>query len=282
MLKKILFVLVLFSFFLIPKKVFAVSVSISNYPSSIGSDAFNITVSVSGASAGTNYIRADLYKDGSQNYFGETHNGNDWYSGSDGKQYFPITIQAGTVWNGQVQVRAGFPNISDYDGQGSYKLRVRRYTSSGGQGGEEPNLSAVSVTINIPTITPTPTSSPTPTNQPTPTKTPTPTDSPTPTKTPSPTPTKSQSPTPTKFSSTSTPTLGSSRSSLSLASDTQGNVFEDNSSPTPTPQVEVLGATTSKSPLLFIGLGLIFICVCGILAYFQFGDKIMSKFGKNE
>ena len=75
-----------------PTKSFAVTVSITNYPSSISADPFSISVSILGASSGTNYIRVDLYKDGTQNYFGDTYNGSDWYNGSEGKQYYPITI----------------------------------------------------------------------------------------------------------------------------------------------------------------------------------------------
>ncbi|HVT01320.1 MAG TPA: hypothetical protein VHE53_03765 [Patescibacteria group bacterium] len=280
MIKKLLLILFFsLSFFvLVPSKVFAVTVSVTNSPSTIGSDSFKVTVSVTGASAGTNYLRIDLYKDGTTNYFGETNGANGWYSGSDGKQYFPITIQSGTAWSGDVEARIGSPSQSNYDGQGSYKLRIRRYTDSGNQGGEDANLSAVSVNISVPTLTPTPTITPTPTNAPTPTKTPTPT----PTSSPTATSTPIKTPTPTvKASATSTPspteeeTEGSSNGSdLSLASDSQDKVFGDGTI-SPTPKTEVLGASTSiGNPFLFVALGLIFIVVCGILAYFQLGDKI--------
>ena len=153
--------------FYFSSKVFAVSVSITNFPSSITSDSFTVNVSVLGASSGTNYIRVDLYKDGTQNYFGETYNGSDWYSGSDGKQYFPITIiDSKSTVAASLQARIGIPNSSDYDNQGSYKMRIRRYTSSGGQGSEDPSNSAVSIAINVSTPTPTPTPMPSVTQSP--------------------------------------------------------------------------------------------------------------------
>src|SRR5437868_14827917 len=78
-----------------PKNVYAVTVSIIDYPSTISLDQFSLTASVSEASSGTNYLRLDIFKDGTTTYFGETYNGSDWYSGSDGKQYFPITVEIG-------------------------------------------------------------------------------------------------------------------------------------------------------------------------------------------
>ncbi|KKP98760.1 MAG: Drug resistance transporter, EmrB/QacA subfamily [Candidatus Levybacteria bacterium GW2011_GWB1_36_18] len=172
-----------------PTKSFAVTVSITNYPSSISADPFSISVSILGASSGTNYIRVDLYKDGTQNYFGDTYNGSDWYNGSDGKQYYPITIvDSKSTASATLQTRTGVPSVSDYDGQGSYKMRIRRYTSSGGSGSEDPNNTSVAISINIPTPTPTPTSNPTSQTTATPT--------PTPVKTPTPTPKITTSPTP--------------------------------------------------------------------------------------
>ncbi|HVZ67110.1 MAG TPA: hypothetical protein VG917_02510 [Patescibacteria group bacterium] len=276
--------LLILGLLLIPSKVLAVTVSITNSPSTITSDSFKVTVSVSGASTGTNYLRVDVYKDGTSNYFGETNNGSGWYGGSDGTQYFPITITPGSAWSGDVEARIGSPSQSDYDGQGSYKLRIRRYTSSGNQGSEDANQSAVNVTISVPTQTPTPTLTPTPTNAPTPTRTPTPTDAPTPTKMPTSTPLKTPTPT-TKSGTTLTPspteeTEGSNGSDLELAANSQDKVFGDGTL-TPTPKTEVLGASTSSNSLLFVALGLIFIVVCGILAYFQLGDKIFIWKKKN-
>jgi hypothetical protein len=180
--------------------IFAVSVTITNFPSVITVDPFTVTASISGAATGTNYLRIDVYKDGMQSYLGETYNGSDWCSSSNGKDYFPINVQSGKFWSGDVQARIGDIIGTSYDGQGSYKMRLRRYTSSGSPGSEDPDNSAVSIVINIPT--PTPTNTPTPTSTPVPTSTPTSTVTSTPTRTPTPT----HTPTPTK-TPTATPTM---------------------------------------------------------------------------
>jgi hypothetical protein len=131
--------------------------------------------------------------------------------------------------------------------------------------------------------TPTPTKTPTPTNSPTPTKTPTPAASSTPTKTP--TPSKSLTPTTTPVKSlnpSDKPPTPTNDPDSNLAIGGNGdNPFEGDA--TPIPEQEVLGASTGIDiPWIFIGLGLIFLIVCGILAYFQFGDKILPKFLKKK
>ncbi len=139
---------------------------------------------------------------------------------------------------------------------------------------------------------PPPTATPVPTNAPTPTKTPTPTPAPsaTPTKVPT------SAPTPTKTPALGNKTLSNDpnsergptptddpNSSLKLGSDAGNNIFKQGT-PTKAVKTEVLGISTSVQPVIFIVLGLIFLAVCGILAYFQFGDKIVSflrqKIGK--
>src|SRR5258706_6771329 len=114
------------------KNILAVTVSVSNFPSSISSDMFNVDVLVTGAGNGTNYLRVDLYKDGTTNYFGETYNGSDWYSASTGTSYFPVQIQ-NSSGSATVQAQLGNPTVTNYPGPGSYKLKIRRYTSSGSQ-----------------------------------------------------------------------------------------------------------------------------------------------------
>ncbi len=135
-------------------------------------------------------------------------------------------------------------------------------------------------TATVPTPTLTPTEAPTPTKTPTPTKSPTNAPSATPTKVPTAAPTKSTGPT-TLGSSTNvddpTPT-NDPNSNLQIGSDNKDNVF-GSGTPAPTESKgEVLGASTFNSiPWVFIGLGLIFLIVCGILAYLQFGEKILPK-----
>lgn len=167
--------------FVAKTSVFAVTVSITDFPSTITDQPFTLVASISGASAGTNYLKIDIYKDGTSNYFGETFNGSDWYNGSIYSQYFSINLQSGIPWSGSVQGRIGSPNSTEFDRTGSYKLRLRRYTNGGGYTSAEANGSAVTVSINLPTPTNTPTPSPTPTQAPTNTPTPSPTTTITPT-----------------------------------------------------------------------------------------------------
>ncbi len=142
--------------------VSAVSTTIIQSPTSVGDEVFALTVSISGATAGTNYLRADLYLPDTKNYFGETDNTQAWYGGSDGKQYYPVTINPGQPTIATVSARLGEPSLTDYPGPGLYKLRVRRYTSSGNQGSEEVQPVDITLTKTLPTPTPSPIPSPTP------------------------------------------------------------------------------------------------------------------------
>ncbi len=168
----VLFVLISLS----PQFCYGVTVTVDQSPSTIVADPFPITITVLGASAGQNYLRVDLYKEGSTNYFGETFNGAEWYKGSEGAKYFPITIlDSSTPVTSTLQSRLGQPSMSEFGGEGEYLLRVRRYTASGNPGNDEMVPIKVQVAYSFPTPTPTSTSIPTPTRSPTPTKTPTPT-----------------------------------------------------------------------------------------------------------
>ncbi len=168
--------------------VLAVTVHVDQSPSTIASDQFTVNVLVTGAVPGTNYLRVDLYKDGTTNYFGETFNGQNWYSGSDGTQYFAITIADDKTGNGMLQSRVGNTLPKSYDGSGTYKLKIRRYTSANDYTFSDPVdiVFAFPTLANTPAPTSTPTKTPTPTRIPTPTRTLTPTRTPTPIKTPIP------------------------------------------------------------------------------------------------
>ena len=192
------FFLLLFAI-LFSREIYAVTVTINSYTSSISSEIFNVEASVSGATNATNYLRVDLYKEGTNNYFGETYNGSDWYAGSDGKSYFPIQIQNSSA-SAIIQAQIGNPSINSYPGPGVYKLKLRRYTSSGSQ---SQNDQQTPVDVQLTYVFPTP--SPTDTLTPVPTATATPTSTPTPTPTPSPSPTPTQTQTPT-VKPTKTPT----------------------------------------------------------------------------
>mgnify|MGYP001619319900 CR=1 FL=1 len=271
-----------FSFFSpFVKSVFAVSVSIIDPPSTITSDTFTLTASISGASTGTNYLRVDVYKEGTTNYFGETYNGSDWYSGSNGEQYLSLSAQSGVIWNGTIQGRIGSPNTTDYDGTGSYRMRLKRYTNSGSAGSEDANNSSVSILISFPTSTPLPTNTPVPTSTsaPIPTKTPTPLPTP---KSPTSTPIIS-GPTvkPTAISSLTifpTSVLGKSTKSaingISLTTNPKSNI-----SPS-IKETKLHGANQNNLSKILIGIGIIFLISCAILVFLSYkrnkgGDKTL-------
>jgi hypothetical protein len=245
----IIFVIWLFAF---PQNIEAVTININNYPSTISSlDPFQVEVAVSGATNATNYLRADLYKEGTTNYFGETYNGSDWYNGSDGKLYFPVQIQNASV-SATISVQIGNPTNTDYQGPGTYKLKIRRYTSSGSQSSNDTQTPAdLQITYLFSTPTPTPTSSPTPT--PTPTSTPVPTPTKTPIASPKPT-VKAGTPTPIPTPSSQPEILGESTTLPTITPSSDPKTSESN----------------NKFPILafvLIGVGIIFVGLSGFMAY---------------
>jgi len=154
--KILLFLFLLLLFLLAGEKVFAVTISINNPPQSISTDPFTLKVTISGANAGNNYLRIDLYKPSTSNYFAETFNGLSWYSDGDHTQYYSLNIEPGIDWSGEIQGRIGNPTANQYNGPGLYKLRVRRFTTSGNFNSTEANNNAVDVTIDALLSTPTP------------------------------------------------------------------------------------------------------------------------------
>jgi hypothetical protein len=243
--------------------VFAVSVSISNFPETITTDPVTFNASILGASSGTNYLRVDFYKEGTSNYFGETFNGGDWYSGSDGKQYFPITIiDSKSTASASIKARIGAPNNTEYTGQGTYKMRIRRYTASGSLGSEDPILSAVNIVINIPTNTPTQT--------PTPTPMPTLTNTPTVTLKPSFTPTITKS-----ISKTPTPTEELKESKIAVLGETT-----DVSNSYPKKDENKVRSNINILPVIFILIGIVFLILCVILVCYPYISRYLKP--KNE
>ncbi len=249
--KLLLLLLLVFLQLVFPGGVHAVNISIDSFPQTISSlDQFQVVVSVTGATNATNYLRIDLYKDGSTNYFGETYNGSTWYNASDGKNYFPIQIQdasASATFSG----RLGGPNTNEYFGPGAYKLKIRRYTASGSSAsGDEQIPVDVQITYNFPTSTPI--SSPTTAPTATPVKTATPTVTAVKTATPKP-------------NMTATPdVLGES----------------DNQTDVPSPTEEPLPETTTNTnsgskkgtvvvAMIFVGLGIIVMGLAVFMVYIK-------------
>lgn len=240
--KRLFAILILFLSFIIyfPQNVLAVTITINDFPATIDSqNSYQVNASVSGALNATNYLRVDLFKEGSTNYFGETYNGSDWYGGSEGKNYFPVQIQNSSA-SATLSFQLGNPSTTQYTGPGIYKLKIRRYTSSGSSSS---NDSQILAELQINYVFPTPTPEPTPATIPTPTLNPTAT----PVKSPTPLPTKAPSPKPTP------------------KEEVQALGLEDNfpsgfSSPDPT--VSSSGSTTNDFPFFavgLIGIGIIFV-----------------------
>src|SRR3989344_1893924 len=263
--------------FLFSSKVFAAEISVSNVPSTIDqSQEFELDVEFSCPGCGDSYLRGVFYPSGNS-YFGYTQdNSGNWSnaSGSNCNTYFKIgeTDLTDGSWNGKLKFKPDVENAY-YSGPGEYFFKIGRYTPSCGSPSvwSSEKIITISGPTSTPTNAPTPTNSPTPTNTLTPTKIPTPTKTPTPTKKSTPTPTKKLSPTQ-KLSEKEANT-----DDLFLAGETK--IALDKS---PTPEPQVLGESKSKQPLLFVVLGLIVLAVCGILAYFQWGEKIFFRLRKKE
>lgn len=125
-------------------------VVINSFSTSITTDPFDIDVTIKGAKPGTNYLRVELYKDGTTNYFGETYNGKDWYKGSAGQSYFPVNITSASS-SATINVRIGNPSSIDYPGPGDYKLRIKRYTASGNSANDTQSPVDIKISYNLAT-----------------------------------------------------------------------------------------------------------------------------------
>lgn len=241
---RIIWLLFAFLFFF-PAKVFAVTVTINNFPNTISAGPFVVDVLISGPNPATNYLRIDLYKEGTDNYFGETYNGTDWYGGSDGSKYWPITIGEDKIATTSVQGKFGNPSLAEYPTPGNYKLRIRRYTSSGSQAsGDEQTPVEVQIAVPIATPTTVPTKEPTlaPTSEPTNVPTP---------KLPTSTPTKKPTPKPTiKIATISGTILGEEATAAAF--------YPLEASPTAeVVSPEKSGGKKTFWPKIFLGLGML-------------------------
>ena len=252
--------LFILSFVFVPKS-FAVSVSFINFPINIKDENFTVTASISGASLGQNYLRVDLYKDGTSNYFGETFNGSNWYSGSEGKLYFPVTIDSSKAVLATVTGRLGDPG-TDYLGTGTYKLKIRRYTSSGSQASDQ--QTPIDIQINFSTPTPEPTLSPRPTIQ----------------SSQVPNPNKSFSPIPSlsPYVELSSEDAGLEKEVLGEASESS---FLNSEFETDTPKSKkreiFLSSKENNIPKILMITGLIFILFCAILFSRLYYKKIKKQ-----
>src|SRR3990167_10470720 len=138
--------------FFFPRTVLAVNLNITKYPPIITSEPFEVEVTVEGAKPAVNYLRVDLYKPSTKNYFGETFNGSVWYEGSDGKLFFPVNIEKESTQSVVIRARVGTPSLGEFPNQGSYEMKIRRYTASGSAASSDKSTS-VQIEINVPVVT---------------------------------------------------------------------------------------------------------------------------------
>lgn len=254
--KKILICLFFFLSYIFPQKTLAVTLTINSYPTQIWADPFTINVSISKeAKTGTNYLRVDLFKEGTANYFGETYNGNIWYSGSEGKQYFPVSVTLNATTSATFQAKVGNPKTSEFPGSGQYKLRIRRYTDSGSLASGDIQTP---VDVNINLLTPTPTPTPPPSSSSSVSSMPIPTATPK-SSTPKPSVSSASIPTPkaTSISVSLTREISSSKSSQDI-------LGTESAAPSLEPvkksqEIKTLGANENNLPKILIGLGVIII-----------------------
>lgn len=255
----VLFSISLFVLSVIPLcKASAVSINAIDLPGSIKEESFNVTASISGASLGQNYLRIDLYKEGTGNYFGETFNGSNWYSGGDGKLFFPVTIDSSKLVLATITARLGNPSSLEYPGPGSYKLKIRRYTSSGNSASDSQD--PVNIQINF--ITPSPLTSSSPT----------------------PSPTSSLSPSPNPSSSVIATPKGTLEDVLesSIEAEFEKDVLGESSlsSELETPKAKeeiIMGVKENNLPKALIILGLILIFSSPLLFFYRHYKKIKKQ-----
>lgn len=249
-------------------QVHAVTTMILRSPELAGEEKFEVTVQIEGASPGINYLRIDLFQNGTKNYFGETDNTQSWYGGSDGKQYFPVTILPDQPTLATVSARLGSPSLGEYPGPGDYLLRVRRYTSSGNQGSEDSLPVSITLTKNWPSPSPSPSPSPTPTDQPSPSPLPTP--APTEIKTPTPVPKPSPKPTLSPSLEPSPEGTVAGETTIDLSAFGVASVSANSSVlPSPPPATPQLNPNRVRLALIS-GTGLLIVSLAGYLGYLQY------------
>lgn len=106
---------------------------IKDAPSEINSgQEFEISVSlkIPDKSNADFYFKGAFKKDGSSNYFGQTHTGEWVANGEKYSKQLKITTDSSGNWEGQIKVK---PDAEDsgFDGTGEYIFKVARYTDSG-------------------------------------------------------------------------------------------------------------------------------------------------------
>ncbi len=261
-------------FFILLPQSFAVAPSIITSPSSIIVDTpFTVSATMSGLSANAIYhLRLAFALPGSSNYFGSTFNGTNFYNGTPSPinyaNFYSITTDSAGGWFGNIQgqVESSDPNFTK--GNGSYDLKIGRYT----QNGTTATWSKPPVAITVVGASSIPSPSPSPTK--TPTK-----------KSPAKSPTKAPAtPAPTQKISSSIPSseqvlstaispkiniptsvLGQSTKSAAATSSSKVNNTKK--------EVKVLGNNQNNIFKILIGVGGLFVITCAILLFRYFKNK---------
>lgn len=269
--------LILFLFFS-SKEILAASVSVSNVPSSLDKDQeFTVLVNISGAASNTNnYLRGVFYSSSSAtSYFGYTfNNSSNWYNGSpspiDSHQFFQIQIGADGTWSGEIKAKADIESPY-FKGNGEYYFKIGRYTANGTSVSDWSTPFLTSISFPTATFTPTPTLRPTATSKPSPTEKPTSTS-------------KLLATQAIKLPTDSNALLVSSKKEISStdreveksATDDPNSVLGEKSEKSPTPsskETKVLSTSENNFSKIFIGIGIVLLAVCGILAFVKFRNK---------
>lgn len=215
---KRLFFVFLLIFFVFPQNIYAASITLSEFsPNSIADSNEEIGVKVQlniNSDDGTlYYLRGVFSKDDSTNYCGATWNGSEWFSGpystSENWKKFPSVTISSSSAIATLRVKL---DVSDSGCResGNYKFKIQRFTVSGSGNYDDQNIQTLTVTL--PTFTPTPH----PTDIPSATSVPPITSSPT--NTPKPT---------LKLSSTPLPTIYSDREGLESESNIGAEEIND-------------------------------------------------------
>lgn len=254
-------------FLLLRSSIFAaISFSISN--PTYENEVVSVEVSLSGlttssCASSSCYLQAGLKNLRTNRYFGFTKNDRgEWivYNSSTDKTTIQSTFftfsPTGGNWSGKVSAKAD-PNDTDYEGPGSYGLKLWRY-SGGSDGSAGDPTNEVSVALTGPTLIPTNTLTPTQT----------PTDAPINTSTCTPKPSNTSTPTLTK-----TPTGKPSTTSTIVPTGTQDasesateHIGEPNVLGVETASREAgVSSQSSRQPLIitfiFLGAGCALLCL---------------------
>lgn len=294
--KKILFIAwFLFLFFLFKTQSFAATISITNSPSSIAiGTEFTVQFSAEGLSAGNYYGKVRIGKSGAVPSKAETKNGEEWFQDSgDAWSKFPSFASdgSGAISSGTLTARARstaevgenllYVRLNNGSNHDSSSVTITLEQSSAPKSTPTPTLNPTPSPTLVPTSTPTPTPTVKPTATPKPTSTPKPQSGAT--STPAPTPTSKPSPTVLASSnkaiqSSDTATISKEPLPTSILGVSTKTVSTQN--PSPTIAVKTLGSSQNNLSKILIGLGILILASCGILAFrlSEKGKMLWEKF----